>query len=367
MDLKQLEKFTEDFKEFMKIVQDYGPIAIISHDNTDLDGAASALGIYFLLKKYSSPADNIDVILSQTNQFVTQTIQKVNPVEEIILNDLEMRETYKTVVVVDTPYLPPYFRKECKNFILIDHHLEPEYREGENADLSGLIPPENFLCKLIDSSASSCSEIVAQLWRNLEGESLAKSIQNSEIESNLSQLLLMGILMDSGGLRFSQNTVVPILSFLIEKGADLPTARSLSIRKMPEDVKIARIKGASRIQEPIRIGNWIVLITKVNSHESAVCTALLGLGADIAICISKRKNKEFRIIARSSERFQHTNDFHLAKFLEFMAKKFDGNSGGHKGAAGMNGKNYPQDLKKLIIRELKKELNNSILKKSDPE
>ncbi len=367
MDTTKIWGFMHDFHEIMVNIREYEPIAIISHDNTDLDGAASVLGIYFILNQYSNHSGAIDLILSHTNQFVTRTLENAHPVENIILNDIDIRDEYNTVIIVDTPYLPPYFQKEFKNVILIDHHLEPDISKDISSDLSGAIPQNKTLSKIIDSTASSCSEIIGQLWKNLEENIKMDQKQKSDEESMISQLLLMGILMDSSGLRYSENSVIPILDFLTQKGADLPTARSMSIREFPADVKQARIKGAIRSEEPILIGNWIVLITRVNSHESAVCTGLLGLGADLSFCISKRKKRAFRLIGRASERFQHANSFHLGKFMEKMAFLFDGNSGGHKGAAGMNGQNYPQNMKDLIIRELKKELNNSILYKSDPE
>jgi nanoRNase/pAp phosphatase (c-di-AMP/oligoRNAs hydrolase) len=362
MDTKRIWQFTQDINEIMANIREFEPIAIISHDNTDLDGAASALGIYWILDQYSNHSGEIDLILSHTNQFVTEILRNVHTVENIILNDNETREEYNTIFIVDTPYLPPYFQNKFNEAILIDHHLEPEIREEDNSsDLPGNIPPIRTLSKIIDSTASSCSEIIGQLWKNIE-ESIKKDDKKiSEIETMISQLLLMGILMDSSGLRYSENSVIPILDFLTKKGADLPSSRRLSIQKTPTDVKIARIKGSIRCEEPIILGKWIVLITKVNSHESAVCTALLALGADLAFCISKRKKRSFRIIGRASEEFQHASSFHLGKFMEDMAHRFEGNSGGHKGAAGMNGKNYPQNLKDLIISELKKELNNSIL------
>jgi nanoRNase/pAp phosphatase (c-di-AMP/oligoRNAs hydrolase) len=345
----------------MAKIREHEPIAIISHDNTDLDGAAAALGIYLLLNYFADHSEKIDLILSHTNQFVTKTLQNEYLEQNFIVNDNEMQKKYNTLIIVDTPYLPPYFKKEFQKVILLDHHLEAENNRKDPSILSGIIPKEKFLCKVVDSTASSCSEMIGQLWMHFEERITKKPFRKTEMESLISQLLLMGILMDSSGLRYSKNSVIPILDFLTKKGADLPTARKMSIREFPSDVKLARIKGAIRSEEPIKIGNWIVLITSVNSHESAVCTALLGLGADLAFCISKRKKKTFRIIARASEGFQHANSFHLGKFMQKLALQFNGNSGGHKGAAGMNGENYPQNLKTQIISELKKEINNSIL------
>ncbi len=361
MNIKKINEFAEYFSEFMGTIRENEPIAIISHDNTDLDGAAAALGIYLILNYYADHSGKIDLILNQTNQFVSQILQNEQLTEEIIVNEGDIREEYNTLIIVDTPYLPPYFQKEFRNIILVDHHLEAENNREDPSDLSGILPIEKILWKAVDSTASSCSEMIGQLWKYLEVKNTKSPSKKVMRESLISQLLLMGILMDSSGLRYSENSVIPILDFLIGKGADLPTARKLSIRDIPSDVKIARIKGAIRCEEPILIGEWIVLITHVNSHESAVCTALLGLGTDLAFCISKRKKKTFRLIARASERFQHSNTFHLGKYMEKLAILFNGNSGGHKGAAGMNGQNYPQDLKKQIINELKKELSNSLL------
>ncbi len=358
MDTENISKFTKEFHVFLQNIQEYEPIAIISHDNTDLDGAASALGLYYLIKQYSQNSGKIDLILSHTNQFVTHMLQNQQIVENLITNYANIREAYNTIIIVDTSYIPPYFDKVFQHLVLIDHHLEPVLSEEYPSNGSGAIQKSKVLAMISDSSASSCSEIIGKIWKTLENSNQPIQRNSVDNEEMISQLLLMGLLMDSGGLRFSENSVIPIIDFFIQKGADLPTARRMSIREVPFDVKVARIKGAIRTEEPILIGDWILLITKVNSHESAVCTALLGLGADLAFCISKRKKKAFRIIARTSERFQHAENLHLGKFMENLAQEYNGNSGGHKGAAGMNGKDIPHNLKEIIVGKLKKELNN---------
>jgi nanoRNase/pAp phosphatase (c-di-AMP/oligoRNAs hydrolase) len=368
MEEENIDNFIHHFEELMINIQKYEPIAVISHDNTDLDGAASVLGIALIFEYYYDISVGIDAILSHTSQFVTQTLRTIQLDEKIITDDANGRKTYNLVILVDTPYVPPYFQADYKKILHIDHHHKSQITDENNSEHPSYIPQEKTLSSLIDSTASSCSEIIGYIWRYLDSHTATKRKSSNFLkESKIAQLLLMGILLDSSGLRFSKNSVIPVLDFLTQKGADLPMARELSIREFPLDVKIARIKGAIRAGEPIHINNWIVLITSVNSHESAVCNALLGLGADLAFCISKRKKKTFRIIARSSERIQHASDFHLGKFMDLLAIKYEGNSGGHKGAAGMNGQNYHQGLKKEIITELTKEINNSILYQNDPE
>ncbi|MBN2155164.1 MAG: DHH family phosphoesterase [Candidatus Lokiarchaeota archaeon] len=356
MNVEKIRKFTLDFINFVGNLQNYEPIAVLSHDNTDLDGAASALGLYLLLSSYIPQGGKIDLILSHTNQFVKQTLQNINYFNQIVSTDTN--KSYNVVIILDTPYIPPYFQNGFQSVILIDHHIESQNTRNGDSELSGTIPEHKFLLKLIDSSASSCSEIIGQIWKYIEDEKKKGGNWNPDLEPHISQLLLMGILMDSNGLRYSENSVVPILDFLIRKGADLPTARSMSIRETPLDVKIARVKGAIRSEEIFQIREWIILFTHVNSYESTVCNGLLGLGADIAFCLAKRKDMKFRLIARASEAIQHATEFHLGKFMEKIALKYDGNSGGHKGAAGMNGQNLPSDLKSVVISALKKELKN---------
>lgn len=364
MDINKIYQFIEEFKKLLVNAKNYEPLAIISHDNVDLDGAASILGVYLIFKRFSSFNSRVYPILKHTNQFVKQILDKFPFIEQFRIN--EAQESYNTVILVDTPYIPPYFTSKFSKLLVIDHHLEQEYMEEDKQEFAGFILEKKIISKLIDSSASSCSEMISQIWQQLETQIPQVHGLDEKQTHVIAQLLLSAILLDSAGLRFSENNVLSVLEFLTQKGADLKIARSLSIREIPLDETIARIKGAVRSEEPIFISKWIVLITMVNSHESAVCNALLGLGADLGFCISKRKNSSFRIIARASERFQLETEFHLAKFMEKLAMQYKGNFGGHKGAAGMNGQGISTNLKEQLISELKKELNDSILYKSDP-
>jgi nanoRNase/pAp phosphatase (c-di-AMP/oligoRNAs hydrolase) len=149
-------------------------------------------------------------------------------------------------------------------------------------------------------------------------------------------------MVDSGNLRYSNNQIIPILQYLINKGADLQKNRDLVLKTIDKQERIARIKGAIRSEDLVLIKDWIVLYTTVNSFEASVSKALIDLGADIAFCLSNKKG-EYRLIVRTSESFSINSNLNFGKFMESLGKQVSGVGGGHKGAAGLQGIKPPNN------------------------
>jgi nanoRNase/pAp phosphatase (c-di-AMP/oligoRNAs hydrolase) len=78
-----------------------------------------------------------------------------------------------------------------------------------------------------------------------------------------------------------------------------------------------------------------VAISLGSSHESSVCKALLGIGADVAFVGSQRDEK-FRISARARQDLVRKG-MHLGKILDEVGGETSSSGGGHAGAAGLTG------------------------------
>ena len=134
---------------------------------------------------------------------------------------------------------------------------------------------------------------------------------------------------------------------------------------MARSEKIARLRGANRIQKIHYIQNYIVVFSHVSSYEASACKALIDLGADASFIISfVPKTHEFRISSRAKGKLIRETSFHLGEIMKIIGEKYHGSGGGHDGAAGAYGiinnenKDYMGELVPEILKLVKKEIDN---------
>jgi phosphoesterase RecJ-like protein len=360
-------------------LDDFDKIIIISHENTDYDGVAAVLALKYLIQSFICQDNNkIIAFLHSNNLSASEALKSLELTNECItkFGDFHNPKDHYLIIIVDTnnfdKILEPIPKEQIREMILIDHHESLAFLKSNNEEYGQETGKNSLFFKsllsiwYIDPQASSCAEIIAGIWQIWEQLTVSK---NSKLDSNAQEkrialLLLLGILSDSANLRYSQNSVIPNIQFLITRGADIQQVRRLSSIQITIDERIAKIKGAARVEEPILIKDstytWIVLFTNVNSFEAAVCRSLIDLGADIVFCLSTQKNKEFRLIVRSSERFQGSSNINFGLFMEQLGTQYQGHGGGHSGAAGMNGFNCPDNLKKIVIKKIEGDLHGKV-------
>ena len=391
---KLYEKLCTESARFDKVI-------LMSHENTDFDGVAAVLGIKYVIQTFIRQYNNkVIAFLHSPNQSSSEALRSLEFIDDIFtkLDEFHNPNDRYLVLIMDSNNLDKIIgvipKEQIDELILIDHHEIPTFLREGDFSTSHTIEEELKLYKerlhlwYVDSDASSCAEIISELWRSWAEITGIKEINGTDpdsIQKRIAMLLLLGILSDSANLRYSQNSVIPRIQFLLSKGADLQQVRKLSTTPISIDERIAKIKGAIRVEEPILIidktneeneknkenkenkvnkkNTWIVLFTTVNSFEAAVCRSLIDLGADIVFCLSMQKKKEFRLIVRSSERFQKESKINFGPFMEELGIQFQGHGGGHSGAAGMNGKECPDNLKRLVIQKVEHELEKNVNKR----
>jgi nanoRNase/pAp phosphatase (c-di-AMP/oligoRNAs hydrolase) len=380
METEKIEDFADKFYNYLLMKKgEIDKIVLISHNNTDIDGLGSIFGLNFILSclPFFSREDTI-IYLPKINQISKKILNKLDLQYENyqnLTND-EISKGKLLIIVLDTFKFEEDLQKaipeeNISSIIIIDHHEKPNFlrsHEKSQVEENKIGTMENLKTKIsssfVEPSASSCAEIVGGIWREWEEEKLLKYDDFKKLEispKTISQLLMLGIFSDSANLKFSKNYVVSIIDFLIHKGADIENLRVLRNVEPRKDEKIAVIKGAIRSEGLIFLDDYIVLFTQANSFESAICSSLIQLGADVAFCLSRQGKKKFRIIVRSSENFQINSDVNFGKFMEVLAGEFSGVGGGHKGAAGLTGVNPPANIKEILIKKLKKEINPDCL------
>ncbi len=166
------------YKEMMKIIEEYDSIIILRHQNPDPDALGSQLGLKSLLEaKYPNkmiralgemPEDLL--FIGQMDQLVSETIFRQSLV---IITDTANQPR------IDTPYPIELALKTIK----IDHHPDID----QYADM-----------QYVDSEVSSCSEIIGDISFTLQ-EGLPMNEQSAT-------LLATGIIGDTGRFLYPSTT-----------------------------------------------------------------------------------------------------------------------------------------------------------------
>jgi len=191
--------------------------------------------------------------------------------------------------------------------VLIDHH---PIQEGSPYDQM-----------VVDTTASSASEIVATIFRDA----------GVALEPQEAQALLLGIMFDSQHLLIAKDRTLREVVRLLDRGASIDDARLL-LRSPPDYGEvIAKLKSARRLKL-YKVAGWVVVTTTVGSFQSNVARSLVSMGADVAI-VSGETGKETRGSLRANQRFWEATKIHLGTDVAASIAKDGGSGGGHPTAA----------------------------------
>jgi len=226
--------------------------------------------------------------------------------------------------------------KQAKVLIAIDHH------HAAQRDNLGFLLLKPF---------NSTAEIVVEFMFNLNLVSILE--KNKE----LSTALIGGILVDTSFLDRANSKTFYTLSVLSRYGSYSRILHALKNVPKSIDEKIARLKGAQRLKIS-RINDTIIVFSNIGSYESSVASALIGLGADIAIVLSKKKHIA-RIVGRSKINID------LGGIFKKIADKYMGVGGGHRGAAALNIKLKNEKKLDSIIDEIYELITQNLLKQKN--
>ncbi len=268
-------------------------IFIMGHKYPDMDAIGAAVGVSALARFYQRQAWIIidpDKIIPDVEKALKE-MKNYPELQEIILTPEEAIEKKKyssLLVMVDHNRPSLSISKTAYDafdkVVVIDHH-----RRGEEF-------PENPLLVYLESSASSASELVAEL---IDFKSDNKH-QLSKIESTL---LYSGMVVDTKSFKVrTTSRTFDIASYLKAKGADLSLAEYLLSSDLHSYLEMSRL-----VSKAEYFTDNIVLVTGKEDHPyDPVTTAkaadtLLGL-QDIAasFVITKRNDGLVGISARSS-------------------------------------------------------------------
>jgi len=286
-------------------------MGVICHRHADPDAYMSAYALSRLMAKLA-PSARVDVILPDGMSLLTRRLAESFKQENLVRGEGEGGD-YDLLVAVDighTELLKDWFVKLKESpavKVLIDHH---PIQEGSPYDHM-----------VVDTTASSASEIVARIFRDL----------GVEIEAQSAQALLLGIMFDSQHLLIAKESTLREVVRLMDRGARIDEARLL-LRSPPDYGEvIAKLKSAKRLKL-YKVAGWVVVTTTVGSFQSNVARSLVSMGADVAI-VTGETGAETRGSLRANQRFWDATKVHLGTDVAASMAKEAGSGGGHPTAA----------------------------------
>jgi nanoRNase/pAp phosphatase (c-di-AMP/oligoRNAs hydrolase) len=331
--------------DLLNSVSNSSSIVITGHNNADPDALAAVMGLKEFLN-HIFPIKKIDLVLN-LNKLAEKLYKE-------ILSDPKWKfsktypENIDLLIITDTSDLGMAIQKnkttpKIQDIIIIDHHVIPIKLD------------DRIKHSLILSEYSSTAEIITKFFQ------IKDLIPNRDIVLSL----LAGIITDTGHFRYATKDTLDNAKFLLESGVSISEVTEKLNKKMARSEKIARIRGANRIQKIYYIHDYIVVFSHVSSYEASACKALIDLGADVSFIISYvPKSHEFRISSRARGKLIRETSFHLGEIMKIIGEKYNGSGGGHDGAAGSYGiinnesKDYMSELVPAILKLVKKGIDN---------
>lgn len=268
-------------------------IYIMGHRYPDMDALGSAYGVYALAEFSKKEAW---IVLDQTEiipdvQRCLQEIHKVPELEQRLVSPEDaMKSVKENSLLVMVDYHKPSLSiseklyEKFQNIVIIDHH-----RRGEEF-------PENPLLTYIESSASSASELVAELVQQ-------QSSQVNYLDKMEATLLLAGMVVDTKSfeVRTSARTF-DVASYLRSVGADAPMIRYLISTDLSNYLEISSLIAKSEfVTSDIVVANGAETAKYDSVTAAKTADTLLSMyGINAAFVITKRTDGLIGISARSS-------------------------------------------------------------------
>ena len=330
-------------------VSNSSSIVIAGHNNADPDALAAVMGLKEFLNQIN-PDKKIDLVLN-LNKLAEKIFNEILSKDPKWSFSKTFPENIDLLIITDTSDLGMVIdnhniQKEgttpiIKNIIVIDHHVDPIKLD------------DRVKHSLILSDYSSTAEIITKIFQ----------MHDLIPDRDIVLALLAGIITDTGHFRYATKDTLENAKFLLESGVTISEVTEKLNKKMARSEKIARIRGANRIQKIHYINDYIVVFSHVSSYEASACKALIDLGADVSFILSYvPKTHEFRISSRAKGKLIRETSFHLGEIMKIIGEKYNGSGGGHDGAAGAYGiitnddKDYMSELVPELLKLVKKEI-----------
>ena len=315
-----------NFKESYEMMKQSKHIGIFTHRDADGDALGSAFALYFHLKSLGKEVEVVSdsSVIDQLNFLGVDDLIQRKPsfdYDLVIATDCNNKEMLGVV--------KPFF--EAQNSIQFDHHpLNPEFASINNIELN----------------VSSACEIVAKFFME----------NNIQINTRIGELLLTGMITDSGGFKFSNltNDTFKIVSKIMDEAdVELSTLMRNIFESETKDSFLMQ-KYAINHTEYLFNGKAVIIKIKHSFFKETgidpnACKFLTRIGTE---------QKDVKITCLVSEVLPNVNKVSFRSKDGYdasaCAKVFGG--GGHKEASGCKIRGNFYSVVEKLIRAMGDEL-----------
>lgn len=302
-----------------------GTTLILTHHNADIDAAASAVALQAGLKQL-----NISTEIGVAESVARPARAICEGVDILIDPDCSR---FDNIILIETS-VPEQLTtvKNLRADIIIDHH--PPGKLVEQAKITWIEPDQK-----------STAQMIFTLLKEL----------GCTITTDIARTVAAGLVADTAHLRLAELREFEILTELLHTGIKFEDVLALITSPPDPSEAIACLKAASRMAI-YKIGELIVVISKVISHEAAAARSLVRMGADIAI-VAAVKESELRISSRAKDSILKFN-IDLSEIFKAIGPIIAGSGGGHNLAGSANGSKTgaTEDAFKFILKEISKKV-----------
>lgn len=309
-----------------EILDKSGKILIATHKDPDGDAIGSSLGLYNVLlnKGY-----NVDCIIMKPSKYFSflANIDKTKRTQQ------DLAEKYDTLIALDcadsSRIAMGIELSEFDNIIAIDHHIT----HIEYADIT-----------LLDGSSPAACQIVYDFMKKI----------NIEISKDIAECIYTGILTDTGGFKYT--SVNPRTFEIAKEIRELEVDTAYITRKVFEIMSFNKFNLLKLALNNIEIIDKKIAYLYLSKeqidmyisedepdiHEGLVNYGRSIEGVEVSVFIRQTGEDEYKISMRAND---YANVAQIAQEL---------GGGGHIKAAGVSIKGSLEQIKKDLLKRVKK-------------
>jgi len=310
-------------------------ILFVGHQNADPDALCSAYVVSKVLSRID-PRLRIGIGAPGGASKISKSI-----IEEvqIRLDDLKQLDKIDLFVLFDTNTIQQLGElgksvlETGKPIAIIDHH-------AASPTMRGIAQFE-----IINEKSRSTCELVYYL---IEKDGISLSRKEA-------LCLFTGMAYDTRHFAIASAESFRVAAKLVEAGVDPEKVMKTLSMPLERSERVARLKAAQRIKI-MDFKGWIVVFSRISSHQASSARGLLSLGANLAV-VGGESGDSIRASIRASNDFLDGTGIHIGRDLaQPLGESIGGAGGGHRGAAGINGgKNLERfftECRKILAKNL---------------
>ena len=291
-------------------------VLLLCHHNSDPDAICSAYAMQFLIKKLM-PNVLVEIGAGSGVSKLSKHIMKHIP---ITVNPNPSTEEVGALILLDTNTIQHLgtiaekVKETSAPIIVVDHHAP----HPETEHIARLVITQ-------EKAASTC-EMVYNFYKEVD----------TKPDLNVAKALFLGIAFDTRHFLLANSSTFQTVAELGNLGVNTQEILPILSLPMNSSERVARIKACQRAKL-LKIGDWVIALSRVSAFQASAARALVDLGAHLAV-VAGQKDGGIEISMRSTREFNEVTNIHLGKDIARpLGESLLGMGGGHATAAGVNG------------------------------